>query len=118
MDKTLKCPKCEKPLDRKSTDAIITSDPATRKIYSENRVSRGYCAEHGWCDDDEKMPKQPGHHATFWTSEFEREFRNIVQDKLLPQLSADERRDFVDMREGRRRPDWDWLSGLKRLISP
>jgi hypothetical protein len=117
MDKTLKCPKCEKALEKEGIDAIITSDPATRRIYSEKRVFRGYCAEHRWCDDDE-IPKQPGHYATFWTSEFQREFRNIMQDELLPQLSADERRAFKDMRDGRRRPDWDWLSSLKRLVSP
>ena len=91
---------------------MIISDTATGRVLSEKRIFRADCPEHGSFDDDE-IPKKAGHHVTFWTHKFREEFPKAVQDKLLFQLSEDERHVFIDMREGRRRADWKWLGELK-----
>jgi hypothetical protein len=107
----LTCPKCGQAVERKGVGILVSSDHLSGKVHSEKRVFRSYCPEDGWFDDDE-IPKAAGHHSTIWNSTFKLYFPKTVQDELRRYLSAEEWRAFVEMREGRRRADWDWLSGL------
>jgi hypothetical protein len=112
----LRCPKCDKVVETKGPPSIVVvSDHASGKVHSEKRVFKGQCSEHGWFDDDE-TPKPAGHHSTFCRRKFKHEFPEALQKELLPQLTQEDRRAFKEMRDGQRRADWDWLSGLGKFV--
>lgn len=111
----LSCPACGAVVKTAGPGKLVASDTATGEVHWERRIFRGYCPDHAWFDDDE-TPKRPGHHSTLWASRFRSEFPKRIEARLRRLLAADEWRAYVDMREGRRRADWAWLSGLKRKV--
>lgn len=110
------CPTCGAVVETAGLGKLVSSDTATCKVDWERRIFRGHCPDHGPFDDDE-TPKQPGHHSTLWASRFRSEFPKPIEARLRRLLSADEWRAYLEMREGRRRADWGWLSGLKQKVA-
>jgi len=111
----LSCPTCGTVVETAAPGQLVSSDTASGAVHWEKRIFRGRCPDHGWFDDDE-TPKQVGHHSTLWASRFKRALPKLAEDSLRRLLSGDEWRAYVDMREGRRRADWNWLGGLKHKV--
>ena len=109
---TAYCPKCGKHVPSTFRE-MTTADPRSGKVLSTRRFPLLLCEHGGLGDEKDEIP---GHHATQWKAEFDSRFPRNVQKTLLGKLSADERQAFVDMREGRRRPDWTLLEEWQKKI--
>jgi hypothetical protein len=109
---TAYCPKCGKYVPATFRE-MTKSDRPTGKVVSARRFPLLLC-EHGGLGD--RRDEICGHHATQWKGEFDHRFPRNVQKRLLGILSADERQAFVDMREGKRRPDWTLLGEWRKKI--
>lgn len=106
------CPNCGK--DVPATFREMTkSDSASGEVLSARRFPLLLCEHGGLGDEKDEIS---GHHATQWKAEFDRLFPRNVQKELLGRLSADERQAFVDMREGKRRPDWTLLEKWRKKV--
>lgn len=109
---TAYCPKCRKHVPATFRE-MAKVDHQTGKVLSSRRFPL-LCCEHGGLGDEKN--ERSGHHATLWRAEFESRFPRNVRKILLGKLSPDERQAFVDMREGRRRPDWALLEEWRKNI--
>jgi hypothetical protein len=112
LGNTSYCPKCGK-------DVPITFREMPKADHQNGEIlgTRRFpvlCCEHGGLGDE--ADERPGHHASLWKGEFDSRFPPAVQKKLLAQLSPADRKKFVDMRQGRLRPDWVLLEEWRKIV--